>query len=142
MRMIIRRYAMRTKATVVAVLLVVVSAASVVYAAADQAKQQKLLEGAKKEGVIDILATWRPNESKPIFGAFKEAYPFIEVKQTMMSGATGFEQLRAEFDEERRVADHFNTSLAELQEDVILQAWQEWYSIFPDTKKSTVHPPL
>ena len=41
------------------------------------AKQQALIEAAKKDAVFDIIATWRPNEAKAIFGAFKEASPFI-----------------------------------------------------------------
>ena len=47
---------------------------------------------------------------KRIFGAFKEAYPFVEVKQTMMAGAVGFERLRAEFASGRRTTDLINTS--------------------------------
>ena len=43
------------------------------------AKQQALIETAKKDGTFEIIATWRPAEAKAIFGAFKEAYPFIKV---------------------------------------------------------------
>jgi iron(III) transport system substrate-binding protein len=138
---------MRTKASVIAVILLIVFSATQimlvpVYAAADQAKQQKLLEAAKKEGVIDIIATWRPQEAGGIFGAFKEAYPFVEIKQTMMSGATGFERLRAEFASGRRTTDLIDTSLIDLQNAGMLQAWKDWYEVFPDTNKKTVHSSL
>ena len=112
------------------------------HSGAAQVPGQKLVEAAKKEGMVDIIATWRPVEGKAIFGAFKEAYPFIEVRQTMMSGATGFERLRAEFASGRRTTDLINTSLIDLQNAGMLQAWEDWYTVFPDTRKSTVHSTL
>jgi iron(III) transport system substrate-binding protein len=112
------------------------------HAGAAQVPGQKLVEAAKKEGVIDIIATWRPKEAGAVFGAFKEAYPFVEVKQTMMSGATGFERLRAEFASGRRTTDLINTSLIDLKNAGMLQAWEDWYTVFPDTNKSTVHSTL
>ena len=66
------------------------------------AKQQALIEAAKKDATFEIIATWRPTEAKALFGAFKELYPFIKVEQTMMAGAVGFERLRAEFASGRR----------------------------------------
>ncbi len=138
---------MRTKATVIAVILLIIFSATQIilvpaYAGADQAKQKEVLEAAKKEGVIDIIATWRPKEAGGIFTSFKEAYPFIEVKQTMMSGATGFERLRAEFASGRRTTDLINTSLIDLQNAGMLQAWKDWYETFPDTNRKTVNPSL
>jgi iron(III) transport system substrate-binding protein len=105
-------------------------------------KQQALIDLAKKEGVFDILATWRPSEAKAIFGAFKEAYPFIEIKHTMMSGAVGFERLRAEFASGRRTTDLINTSIVDLEKAGMVQAWQDWFDVFPKTKKKTVHSSL
>jgi len=35
------------------------------------AKQQALIDAAKKDAVFDIIATWRPVEAKGVFGAFK-----------------------------------------------------------------------
>src|SRR5688572_8579624 len=92
-----------------------------------QNKQLKLLEAADKEGVFDIIATWRPQEANAIFASFKETYPFVEVRQTMMSGAVGFERLRAEFASGRRTTDLINTSLIELKKAGMLQAWEDWY---------------
>jgi iron(III) transport system substrate-binding protein len=105
-------------------------------------RQQALVEAAKKDGVVDILATWRPNEAKAIFGAFREAYPFIEIKQTMMSGAVGFERLRAEFASGRRTTDLINTSIVDLEKAGMVQSWQDWFEVFPKTKKKTVHSSL
>lgn len=105
-------------------------------------KQQALIDAARKEGVFDILATWRPNEAKAIFGAFKEAYPSIEIKQTMMSGAVGFERLRAEFASGRRTTDLINTSIIDLEKAGMVQAWQDWFAVFPNTNKKTVHSSL
>ena len=100
------------------------------------AKQQALIETAKKDAVFDILATWRPNEAKAIFGAFKEAYPFIEVEQTMMAGAVGFERLRAEFASGRRTTDLINTSLIDLEKAGMLQPGRTGLRFFPrPTKK-------
>jgi len=107
-----------------------------------QNKQQKLLEAAKKEGVIDIIATWRPKEGEIIFATFKENYPFIEVRQTMMAGAVGFERLRAEFASGRRTTDLINTSVIDLKNAGMIQPWQDWYETFPNTKKDTVHSSL
>ncbi|MGH7846061.1 MAG: ABC transporter substrate-binding protein [Candidatus Binatia bacterium] len=107
-----------------------------------QNKQQQLLEAAKKEAVIDIIATWRPKEAEGIFGSFKESYPFIEVKQTMMAGAVGFERLRAEFASGRRTTDLINTSIIDLKNGGMIQPWPDWYETFPNTKKDTVHSTL
>ena len=94
------------------------------------AKQQALIEAAKKDAVFDIIATWRPNEAKAIFGGFKETYPFIEVKQTMMAGAVGFERLRAEFASGRRTTDLINTSTIDLEKAGMLQTWPDWLTFF------------
>jgi len=105
-------------------------------------KQQALIEAAKKDGTFEIIATWRPTEAKAIFGAFKEAYPFIKVEQTMMAGAVGFERLRAEFASGRRTTDLINTSIIDLEKAGMLQTWKDWFEIFPKTKKKTVHSSL
>jgi iron(III) transport system substrate-binding protein len=106
------------------------------------AKQQNLIDAAKKDAVFDIIATWRPSEAKAIFGAFKEAYPFVEVKQTMMAGAVGFERLRAEFASGRRTTDLINTSLLDLEKAGMLQKWPDWIEVFPNTNKKTLHSSL
>jgi iron(III) transport system substrate-binding protein len=106
------------------------------------AKQQGLIEAARKDAVFDIIATWRPSEAKAIFGGFREAYPFVEVKQTMMAGAVGFERLRAEFASGRRTTDLINTSLIDLEKAGMLQNWPDWYDVFPKTNKKTVHSSL
>ena len=103
------------------------------------ARQQTLIEAAKKDATFEIIATWRPNEAKAIFGAFKEAYQFIQVEQTMMAGAVGFERLRAEFASGRRTTDLINRSIIDLEKAGMVQAWQEWFEVFPKTKKKTVH---
>ncbi|TMA87511.1 MAG: hypothetical protein E6J74_29640 [Deltaproteobacteria bacterium] len=120
---------MKTRAIVIAALFAIsFSVAQFMFArvyaaqAPLSAKQQALIDAAKKEGVIDIIATWRPSEAKGIFGAFKEAYPFIEVKQTMMAGAVGFERLRAEFASGRRTTDLINTSIVDLEKAGMVQA--------------------
>jgi iron(III) transport system substrate-binding protein len=105
-------------------------------------KQQALIEAAKKDAVFDIIATWRPAEAKAIFTAFKEAYPFVEVKQTMMAGAVGFERLRAEFASGRRTTDLINTSLIDLEKAGMLQQWPDWLEVFPNTNKKTIHSSL
>ena len=140
---------MKTKAIVTAALLtcclpVAQFMFARVYAAQAplSAKQQALIDAAKKDGVIDIIATWRPSEAKGVFGAFKEAYPFIEVKQTMMAGAVGFERLRAEFASGRRTTDLINTSIVDLEKAGMVQAWRDWFEVFPKTKKKTVHSSL
>ena len=140
---------MKVKAYVMAAMFVIgLSAGSFmlarVYAAQApvSVKQQALIDAAKKDAVFDIIATWRPNEAKAIFGAFKEAYPFIEVKQTMMAGAVGFERLRAEFASGRRTTDLINTSTIDLEKAGMVQAWQDWFDVFPKTKKKTVHSSL
>ena len=140
---------MKTKAIVIAALLAISFSVAhfmfpLVYAAQAplSGKQQALIEAAKKEGVIDIIATWRPNEAKAIFGAFKEAYPFVEVKQTMMAGAVRFERLRAEFASGRRTTDLINTSIIDLEKAGMVQPWQDWFEVFPKTKKKTVHSSL
>jgi len=102
------------------------------------AKQQAFIDAAKKEGTFDIIATWRPAEAKALFGAFKEAYPYIKVQQTMMAGAVGFERLRAEFASGRRTTDLINTSTLDLVKAGMVQPWKDWYEIFPQTKKKTV----
>jgi iron(III) transport system substrate-binding protein len=139
---------MKTKASVAAVMLTVYFAAQPLLAPVHgaqtpaSAKQQALIEAAKKDAAFDIIATWRPSEAKAIFGAFKEAYPSIEVKQTMMAGAVGFERLRAEFASGRRTTDLINTSLIDLEKAGMLQAWPDWFDLFPTTNKKTVHPSL
>jgi ABC-type glycerol-3-phosphate transport system substrate-binding protein len=104
------------------------------------AKQQALIDLARKEGVFDIIATWRPNEAKAIFGAFKEAYPFVEVKQTMMAGAVGFERLRAEFASGRRTTDLINTSIGDLEKAGMVQAWQAGSRFFRRQRKRPFIP--
>ena len=106
------------------------------------AKQQALIDAAKKDATFDIIATWRPAEAKAIFGAFREAYPFIKVEQTMMAGAVGFERLRAEFASGRRTTDLINTSLIDLEKGGMLQTWKDWLEVFPKTNKKTVHSSL
>ena len=106
------------------------------------AKQQALIEAAKKEGTFEIIATWRPAEAKAIFGAFREAYPFVKVEQTMMAGAVGFERLRAEFASGRRTTDLINTSIIDLEKAGMVQPWKDWFEVFPKTKKKTVHSSL
>ena len=106
------------------------------------AKQQALIDAAKKDGTFEIIATWRPQEAKAIFGAFKEAYPFIKVEQTMMAGAVGFERLRAEFASGRRTTDLINTSLLDLEKAGMLQSWKDWFEVYPKTSKKTVHSSL
>lgn len=106
------------------------------------AKQQALIDAAKKEATFDIIATWRPAEAKAIFGAFKEAYPFVKVEQTMMAGQVGFERLRAEFASGRRTTDLINTSLLDLEKAGMLQSWKDWLEVFPKTNKKTVHSSL
>ena len=102
------------------------------------AKQQAFIDAAKKDGTFEIIATWRPREAKQLFGAFKEAYPFIKVQQTRMSGAVGFERLRAEFASGRRTTDLINTTTIDLQKAGMLQYWKDWFEIFPKTDKKTV----
>ena len=139
---------MKAKAIVTAMLIVYFSVTHFTPALVSAAqaplspKQQALLDAAKKEAVFDIIATWRPNEAKAIFGAFKEAYPFVEVKQTMMAGAVGFERLRAEFASGRRTTDLINTSIGDLEKAGMVQPWQDWFEVFPKTKKKTVHSSL
>ena len=106
------------------------------------AKQQALVDAAKKDATFDIIATWRPAEAKAIFGAFKEAFPFIKVEQTMMAGAVGFERLRAEFASGRRTTDLINTSIIDLEKAGMLQPWKDWLEVFPKTKKKTLHSSL
>ena len=105
-------------------------------------KQQALIDAGKKEATFEIIATWRPQEAKGIFNAFKEVYPFIKVEQTMMAGQVGFERLRAEFASGRRTTDLINTSLLDLEKGGMLQSWKDWYEIFPTTNKKTVHSSL
>ncbi len=139
---------MKAKAIVTAMLIVYFSVTHFTPALVSAAqaplspKQQALLDAAKKEAVFDIIATWRPNEANAIFGAFKEAYPFVEVKQTMMAGAVGFERLRAEFASGRRTTDLINTSIGDLEKAGMVQPWQDWFEVFPKTKKKTVHSSL
>lgn len=106
------------------------------------AKQQALIEAAKKDASFEIIATWRPTEAKAIFAAFREVYPFIKVEQTMMAGAVGFERLRAEFASGRRTTDLINTSLLDLEKGGMLQPWKDWLEVFPQTNKKTIHPSL
>ena len=106
------------------------------------AKQQALIDAGKKEGTFEIIATWRPQEAKAIFNAFKEAFPFIKVEQTMMAGAVGFERLRAEFASGRRTTDLINTSLIDLEKAGMLQTWKDWLEVYPNTHKKTIHPSL
>ncbi|HWP57021.1 MAG TPA: extracellular solute-binding protein [Candidatus Acidoferrales bacterium] len=134
------------KQSILAIALLLLTAAvnrvAIPVAAHAQDKQQKLLEAAKKEGVIDIIATWRPKEAEGIFTAFREAYPAIEVRQTMMAGAVGFERLRAEFASGRRTTDLINTSIIDLKNAGMIQPWPDWYEVFPKTRKDTVHATL
>ncbi len=102
------------------------------------AKQHAFIDAAKKEGTFEIIATWRSREAKPIFAAFKKAYPFIKVQQTRMAGAAGYERLRAEFASGRRTTDLINTSTLDLERAGMLQYWKDWFEIFPDTNKKTV----
>ncbi|MBI2987927.1 MAG: extracellular solute-binding protein [Deltaproteobacteria bacterium] len=112
------------------------------YAATHEIKQQRLIEAAKKEGVVNIIASWRPVEVAAIFEAFKRAYPFIKIRQTNMSGREGFERLRAEFASGRRATDVISTSFYDLHVAGMLQPWKDWFEIFPDTRKTAVHPSL
>ncbi|MBI2987926.1 MAG: ABC transporter substrate-binding protein [Deltaproteobacteria bacterium] len=112
------------------------------YAATHEANQQALIEAAKKEGVVNIIAGWPPKETKAIFGAFGRAYPPIKVRQTMMSGREGLERLRAEFASGRRGTDLISSSFYDLEIAGMLQPWKDWFEIFPDTKKRAVHPSL
>jgi len=59
--------------------------------------RQALIDAAKKEGGHRYHRDLAGPVSQGVFGAFQGGYPFIEVKQTMMAGAVGFERLRAEF---------------------------------------------
>ncbi|MBI2987930.1 MAG: ABC transporter substrate-binding protein [Deltaproteobacteria bacterium] len=112
------------------------------YATSHEAKQQALIEAAKKEGVVNILATWPPKEANAIFEAFKKAYPFIKIRQTILSGREGFERIRAEFASGRRATDLINASFYDLEVAGMLQPWKDWFEIFPDTRKTGVHPSL
>jgi hypothetical protein len=60
----------------------------------------------------------------------------------MMAGAVGFERLRAEFASGRRTTDLINTSTIDLEKAGMVQAWQDWFDVFPKTKKKTVHSSL
>src|SRR3972149_9736458 len=89
------RCAMKKNAIVAGcILVVIVSAALIssvpVYATSHEIKQQKLIEAAKKEGELNIIATWKPVESKAIFAVFERSYPFIKIRQTGISGRAGF----------------------------------------------------
>jgi iron(III) transport system substrate-binding protein len=117
-------------------------ATSIAQAATHETKQQKLMEAAKKEGELNILATWPPVEEKAIFETFKRAYPFIKIRHTRMSGREGFERIRAEFASGRRATDLINTGTYELEAAGMLGSWKDWFEIFPDTKRRAVHPSL
>ena len=41
---------------------------------------KSVLSGAKKEGAVTILGSWRPKEFKKLSGPFKSRYPFIKIK--------------------------------------------------------------
>ena len=107
-----------------------------------EAKQQKLIEAAKKEGGLNITAVWAPIESTAIFDAFGKIYPFIKVRQTIMSGREGFERIRAEFASGRRATDLIDTGIYEASNAGMLQPWKDWFEIFPDTNKRAVDPSL
>jgi iron(III) transport system substrate-binding protein len=129
-------------AILVAAILSRVSMPIPAHAASRENKQQKLFEAAKKEGVVNIIVGWPPVETKVIFGAFESEYPSIKVRQTMISGREGFERLRAEFASGRRATDLISSSVYELERAGMLQLWKEWLEIFPETRKSVVHPSL
>src|SRR3989304_2362562 len=112
------------------------------HATTHETKQQKLIEAAKKEGVVNILATWPPVEANAIFEAFKKAYPFIKIRQSTMAGVVGFERIRAEFASGRRATDLINASSHEYESAGMLQPWKDWFEIFSDTRRSAVHPSL
>jgi iron(III) transport system substrate-binding protein len=107
-----------------------------------QLKLQKLIEGAKAEGDVDIVATWRPVEANAIFEGFKRAYPFIKIRQTAMAGVVGFERIRAEFASGRRTTDLVSASAPEYEKAGMLETWPDWFEVFPETNKRTVHPSL
>ena len=109
------------------------------HATTHEIKQQKLIEAAKEEGVLNIIATWPPVEGKAIFEAFERAYPFIKIRQTIQSGREGFERIRAEFASGRRATDLINASFYDLEVAGMLQPWKDWFEIFPDTRKRAVH---
>ena len=107
-----------------------------------EAKQQKLIEAAKKEGALNITAVWAPIEATAIFDAFGKTYSFIKVRQTIMSGREGFERIRAEFASGRRATDLIDTGIYEASNAGMLQPWKDWFEIFPDTNKRAVDPSL
>jgi ABC-type Fe3+ transport system substrate-binding protein len=107
-----------------------------------QIKQQKLIEAAKKEGVLNITAVWAPVEATAIFDAFGKTAPFIKVRQTIMSGREGFERIRAEFASGRRATDLIDTGLYEASTAGMLEPWKDWFETFPETNKDTVDPSL
>jgi ABC-type Fe3+ transport system substrate-binding protein len=112
------------------------------YGTNHQAKQQKLIEAAKKEGVLNIIAVWSPVEATAIFDDFGKAYPFIKVKQTISSGREGFERIRAEFASGRRATDVIDTGIYEASAAGMIEPWKDWFDVFPDTNKRVVDPSL
>lgn len=107
-----------------------------------EAKQQKLIEAAKKEGVLNITSVWAPIEATAIFDSFAKNYSFIKVKQTLMSGREGFERIRAEFASGRRATDLIDTGIFDVTSAGMHQPWKDWFEIFPDTNKRAVDPSL
>ncbi len=111
-------------------------------ATSHEARQQKLIDGAKKEGGLNITAVWAPTEATAIFDAFGKLYPFVKVRQTIMSGREGFERIRAEFASGRRATDLIDTGIYEASTAGMIQPWNDWLEIFPGTNKRAVDPSL
>ena len=138
---------MQSKSIVIAAILC--SAISVsqmpfgpVHGSNHETRQQKLIEAAKKEALLNITSVWAPIESSAIFDAFAKHYSFIKVRQTIMSGREGFERIRAEFASGRRATDLIDTGIFDASSAGMLQPWKDWFEIFPDTNKRAVDPSL
>jgi ABC-type Fe3+ transport system substrate-binding protein len=70
-----------------------------------KARQEKLLEGAKKEPHLDMIQTIRGREGKGLTDGFRKAFPMLNVKDTDMGSQQAMERLVAEERSGRHITD-------------------------------------
>lgn len=78
-------------------------------------RQQRLIDGARREGKLTFVHTWRNNLQKDHVELFKKAYPFLDVDYSDMGSQDAAERFVDEETAGRHLTDLFSLAVFDLQ---------------------------
>ena len=95
------------------------SAAETIYASlatlSPTERQERLVEGAKKEGKLIFVHTWLNNLPKEYVALFKKAYPFLDIDFNSMETQSAAERFVEEETASRHLTDLWSLAVYDLQ---------------------------